>query len=643
MRRIASLAALLLASAAADAAPRLNQIFSDNAVLQRDRPIQVWGTADPGERVSVTLGSARGSAVAGRDGRWRVQLPALGAGGPHRLAAAGNGGAQASANDILIGDVWLCSGQSNMEWPVRRSLNGEAEAQSATDAQIRLLTIPQRTALSAEDALPADVSWQVTSPETIAEFSAACYFMARDLRASEKVPLGLIDSSWGGTRVRPWMDEAAARNAGEAADAEMLAAYRRDPAEGASRFGELWGRWWRERSGDAEGTEPWRRSSRLSWQPLKAISPWEQWGDPAMAEFNGYVWARKKVNLTAEEVARGGTLSFGVIDDFDQTWVNGVPVGSSFGWSLARDYKLAPGILRAGENEIIVNIGDSWGLGGFQGPADRLRLTLADGEVKPIGEGWEYSIVPRERGDPPRPPWDSHAGLSTIYNAMVAPLGPYGLKGVAWYQGESDVGVPGYARRLEGLMGSWRRQFDAPKLPFLIVSLANFGAPSAVPRESGWADLREQQRLAAARDSDAALAIAMDLGERGDIHPPNKQDVGRRLARAARALAYGKSEPASGPEIARATRSGDTIVLSFTGVTGALRTWSGSRAMAFELCGETQESCRWADAVAQGDRVLIRGDGQPVSRVRYAWGEGPVVNLYDEASLPAGPFEVPVG
>lgn len=640
--RFGLIIAALAASAPVHAAPVLDPLFTDHALLQRDRAIAVRGRADPGERITVTLGSASASATAGRDGRWRAELPAMAAGGPYSLVATGAAGSRAEAKDVLIGDVWLCSGQSNMEWPISQALNGAREVESAADPQVRILTVPQRTAASPEASLPGDVTWQKVTPETAADFSAACWFMLRELRGSEGVPMGAIDASWGGTRIRPWMDEASVRAGGAAEDVDLLALYRKDPAAAARRFGEQWGRWWRESSGDTKGAEPWQRSDALSWKPFPAIGFWEQWGDPAFENFNGNVWARRKVVLTPQQAKAGATLSLGIVDDLDQTFVNGVGVGSNFGWSYAREYRLAPGVLKAGENEVMVAIGDSWGFGGFQGPAERLKLTFPDGSEKALGEGWEYSVMPSKVGSPPRAPWDSHAGVSSIYNAMIAPLGDFGFKGAAWYQGESDVGVPGYEARLAAMMGGWRKQFQAPKLPFLIVSLANFGGPHLAPHASGWAELREHQRRAAAKDPNAAVVIAMDLGEPGDIHPPNKQEVGRRLARAARALAYGADLPASGPEIAQAARSGEDVVLSFTGVTGRLVTRSGARALAFELCGETQESCRWAEAVAEGATVRVKGDGRPATRVRYGWSEDPVVNLYDEAPLPAGPFEVAV-
>lgn len=630
--------AALASAALLEAAPALNPLFSDHAVLQRDRPIAVWGTAAPGERLTVALGESRRAVRAGADGTWSVDLPAMPAGGPHRLTVSGSGGAAVSADDLLIGDVWLCSGQSNMEFPVSRSLNGDAEVQGANDARVRILTVPQRTALTPQRTLEA--SWQPVSPETVRDFSAACWFMVRELRRRSDVPVGAIDASWGGTRIRPWMDERAARAGGGVEDADLLALYRRDEPAAARRFGEAWGRWWRSASGDAEGAEPWQDSARLRWRPFPSISMWEQWGDPAFADFNGYVWARRRFTLTAAEAARGGTLSLGVIDDLDMTFVNGVGVGSAFGWSNPREYRLAPGVLRAGENEVLVNIGDSWGGGGFQGPADRLRLTLAQGSVRLLGEGWEYSVVPAAYGNTPRAPWDSHAGLSTIYNAMIAPLGRYGLRGVAWYQGESDVGVPGYAQRLAGMMASWRGQFGDGRLPFLIVGLANFGSEATAPRASGWAELREEQRRAALDDPHAVLVVAMDLGERGDIHPPNKQEVGRRLARAARSLVFGEAIPATGPRPLRVRHGPGAYLVEFGDVTGRLRTWSGTRALAFELCAASQDSCRWADATLDGNRVRIADDGRSATRIRYAWSESPVTNLYDEAPLPVGPFEI---
>ncbi|HEX8572365.1 MAG TPA: sialate O-acetylesterase [Allosphingosinicella sp.] len=635
--RLGLVLAAALTGTGAHAAPALHPLFSDHAVLQRGRPIAIWGTAGAGERVKVSLGATSREATAGRDGRWRADLPAMEAGGPYRLEAAGQGGGLASADDIMIGDVWLCSGQSNMEFPLARALNGEAEAAAAADPQLRVLTVSRKTATAPAAGFGGPVAWAAASPQSVKDFSAACYFMARDLKSSQKVPVGAIAASWGGTAIRSWMDETTSRAVG-GEDSALLDLYRRDPAAANRRFGERWQAWWSARS----RLQPWRDPSGLAWRPMLRIGYWEGWGDPAFAAFNGMMWARKTFTLTREEATRPATLSLGVVDELDQTWVNGVPVGNTFGWDVGRDYRLPAGLLREGENVILVNMYDGYGAGGFQGPAEALRLGFAGGGSTPLGEGWQYALAPSGPGEPPRPPWDVAAGLSLIHNGMIAPLGPFRFKGVAWYQGETDGGMPaGYAEKLRAMMAGWRRQFGSPELPFLIVSLANFGSPALAPGASGWAEVREAQRRVTGADRNAALVVAMDLGDRLDIHPANKQEVGRRLARAARAVAYGAREPA-GPRAVRARRDGGGVVVEFAGVTGALRSWSGSALLGLELCGAAQQSCRYAPGTTNGSTVRITGDGKPATRVRYAWADSPVVNLYDDAPLPPGPFELPI-
>lgn len=619
-------------------AKTIDPVFADHAVVQRGQPLAIWGTAAAGEKVSVTFAGRTEVGAASRDGRWKVEFPPLPAGGPHRLQVRFASGGTAEASDLLVGDVWLCSGQSNMEWPVRRSLNGEDEAARSNDPQVRLLSIPQKTALSPRNAFEEVPAWQVLTPQSAAEFSAACLFMARDLRKHHPVPFGLIDASWGGTRIRPWMDVPAARASGNADDAELLALFERDSPAAARRFAESWGDWWRQRTDDAPGKEPWNASERLDWRPVPSIEVWDEWQGSGLASFDGHVWMRKRFTLSPAQASQRAILSLGVVDDLDQTWVNGVGIGSSFGWALERNYTVPSPLLRPGINEVIVNVGDSWGPGGFQGPAHLLRLTLSDGTVIPLGSDWEYNVVPKSVSGAPRAPWDSHSGLGTLYNAMIAPLGPIKLRGVAWYQGEADVGLPGYDRRLEGMMASWRRQFLNPGLPFLVIGLAGFGQPADRPVESGWAALQDEQRKAAARDPNAALVPALDIGERHDVHPPNKQEVGRRLALAARSVAYADPAGRTAPVPVSAKRSGEAIMVEFD---SPLRTLNSDRALAFEICGLSGDSCRYADARVSGKTVLVAGDGLPVSRVRYAWADFAVVNLY-AGDLPVPTFEIPL-
>ena len=622
----------LLASAAT-AAPTIDPQFGSHAVLQRGRPILLSGDAAPDERVSVRFAGETKSAIADSTGRWRANFAARASGGPYSIELNG----AAAASDVEIGDVWLCSGQSNMEYPLRRALNGDGEVQGAADPDLRLMKVPQQLSGDLQARFAKAPSWQQASPDSAKEFSAACYLMVRELRESEKVPIGAIDDTWGGTPIRAWMDEEAVRSSGGTDVARIVDQYRTDSASAVQQFGGEWGEWWRKQTGDKAGQEPWNASDRLTWKPVPSLTYWDSWG-PQWKTWIGSIWARDRVTLTAAEAAQAATLSLSAVDDLDQTFVNGVAVGGTNDPSNPRAYPIPPGVLKAGANQIMVFARNVWGQGGFTGPADQFALKFADGRSKPLTSGWEYSRIADAVGQPPVAPWMGSSGVSTVYDAMVAPLGPLQLKGIAWYQGEADVGQPGYDRRLAAWMRNWRTQFRDPQLPFLIVGLAGWGKPVSHPTESSWAALINEQRLAVERDRRAALASAIDLGEANDIHPANKQEVGRRLALAAHEIAY-RDGGTLGPLPISAKRQGNSIVTIFT---KPLQILSGANANAFELCGPSAGSCRYADARVNGSSVVIASDGRPVSRVRYAWADYPIVNLYDVDLLPAPVFELPV-
>jgi sialate O-acetylesterase len=402
---------------------------------------------------------------------------------------------------------------------------------------------------------------------------------------------------------------------------------------------------WRKNTGDARGAEPWRDRAAASpeWKAVPRLTNWESWGDPALAEFNGMLFYRTSITLTRAQAAQPATLDIGWADDLDQTWVNEVPVGNTYGPNSSRAYVLPPGTLREGENNIVVSVLDLWGQGGMAGPEDLRALRLADGSSVPLKGPWRYRVASREGSWPPRAPWESVAGLSTIYNGMVAPLGRYGLTGVAWYQGESDASTErGYAAKLGSMMADWRTQFGKPDLPFLVVQLAGFGPSPATPQDSGFATVRDEQRRAVAADRNAGLAVAIDLGDRRDIHPANKQDVGLRLARAARHVAYGEKITPSGPEVATARVAGGEVVVDFRNIDGALVTYNSDRAIGFELCAKAPGSCRFVTGNVAGNSVRLGPAAGNASRVRFCWGDSPVCNLYDRSGLPAGPFEIEI-
>ncbi len=638
-----TLGALPLAGAtAATAAPRLDGVVTDHAVIQRGQPVTLSGQAASGESVMITLAGRSVTARAGRDGRFEATLPDLPAGGPYDLTIAAPSGA-AVVRDILVGDVFLCSGQSNMELQVQQAQDLIPDAHPATDDKLRLLTIAKVSAAAPVARFAEQPRWAAAGPETVPGFSAACFYMVQALRRTAGVPIGAIHSSWGGSRISAWMSDTALRQAGMSDPADLLALYARDPAAANRQASTMWEGWWRAGSGDAAGREPWQPGAALDWRPVPAMTNFETWGVPELATYNGMLWYQREVEVTAEQARGPATLVLGTIDDADRTWVNGIGVGGSSLASQSRVYALPAGTLKAGRNVVTVNDDDVYAYGGMTGPAETMRLSFADGTSVPIGTGWRYAVAKRLPGAAPRVPWDDINGAGTLYNAMIAPLGKTRLAGIAWYQGESDTGIPGYDKRMTALIADWRQRFGTPTTGFGIVQLANYGAPPIAPSESGWGDVRDAQRRVAAADAHAGIAVALDIGDALDIHPGEKHAVGERLARVMRAAVYGETIAPSGPAIADARRSADGgVTLRFDGVTGALHARGSNQAIGFELCGAGVGTCRYAAGQVAGAEVTLPGDGKPVTRVRYAWADAPATNLADEAPLPVSTFEIPV-
>jgi sialate O-acetylesterase len=644
--RLAWVLGVAIVSGAAHAeAPLLEAIFTDHAVLQRDRPIEIRGHANAGEEVTVTLSGSTGQARADGAGRWALALSPLAAGGPHTLTARTASREQKVA-DVLVGDVYLCSGQSNMEIPVRASLNSRAEIAASANARIRQVTIAKTSSTMPRDSFEKPLEWKLATPETTGDFSATCYYFARELQKTVDAPMGLVVSAWGGSKIEPWMSESAiATVKGYETAVSVLGVYRDNPLTAAQMWGSHWGALWRDQPGVTPGLKPWSsaRTSAGEWQRAPVdLTPWENWGVPELAKFDGMVWYRARVKLTAAQAKQAATLSLGQIDEVDLTFVNEGAVGSS-PCCGERNYALPAKHLKAGENLIVVNVLDTYASGGMYGPAEKRVLTLADGTKIPL-TGWEYQIAPANISMP-RAPWEPTAGIGMLYNAMIAPLGKYGARGVVWYQGESNTSVPEgktYESLLRALMADWRHQFDAP-LPFLVVQLANYGPMAKTPVESGWALTRDAQRRAVAADGNAGLAVTIDIGNRDDVHPTNKQELGRRLARAARHVVYGEKISASGAQPLTAKRIDSRVVVEFAGIEGALVVYNSKDPSAFELCGAAEGSCRFVSAQLSGDKVSLSADevADP-KRVRFCWADSPLCNLYDGAGLPVGPFEIGV-
>jgi sialate O-acetylesterase len=622
--------------------PLMDALFVDHAVLQRDRPIDVYGHAAAGEEVTVALGEARARARADAQGRWNARLPAVAAGGPLALTAS-TGSRSQTANDVLVGDVWLCSGQSNMEFAVRSTHDAYNEAALSANARIRSLTVPRASSARPLEHFDTPLEWKVAAPGNTEHFSAVCYYFVRELQKTVDVPQGIIHSSWGGSRIEPWMSEEALRQQpGYGPALDLLGEYRTDPPLAFRHWGDIWQKWWASQ-GATGGKQPWVAGDTGAWKTAPAaLDYWETWGVPELSRWDGMVWFRAHVKLTAAQAKQAAKLSMGSIDDVDVTWVNGRAIGNTFGLE-PRLYALPAKLLKAGDNLVTVNVHDFWGNGGLYGPAADRALVLADGTRVSI-EGWEYQVAPPNLW-PPHAPWETLNGVDVLYNAMIAPLGRYGLRGVAWYQGEANAGLDDakkYEPLLRALMNDWRQRFGAP-LPWLVVQLANWNPLAKSPVDSGWARLRDAQRRAVAADGNAGLAVTIDLGDRIDIHPMNKQDVGKRLARAARHVVYGEKISPSGAQPQSASRVAEGVLVKLGDYDGDLQVIGARDPSGFELCGATQESCRFVRADLRKEGVLLTdAAAASATRVRFCWADSPLCNLFDTTGLPVGPFELDV-
>jgi sialate O-acetylesterase len=629
------LAASLIAAPVA-AAPMLHPIFNDHAVLQRDTPIPVYGQAAPGAKVTVHLGQASASALAGRDGVWRVSLPAMKAGGGYTLTASDGHDSQ-MISDVLVGDVFLCTGQSNMQVTVRRAGNAEAEIAAATDGDVRQLTVGLTASAEKLASFATPVAWHVESPQTAADFSASCFFFARSLRkAHPDVPVGLLTVAWGGTRERGWIATPTLRSFDYYKnDLDMLALYRRDPAAAAKAWDMAWENAWHAHA----PTSPWKEDTS-SWIPAPAaMGPWGEWPGLSLPDgsaepgvgYVGQIWLAAHVRLTAAQAAQPATLDLGKVNEEEKSWVNGTGTGGSSQEPDAR-HPLPAGLLRSGDNLVTLNIFCSWKNCGLNGPDVTRAIRFADGSSAAL-DAWRYRTA--DDWIAPQLPWGPMHGIGLQYNGMIAPIGPYGVKAAIWYQGESNLYfAQHYQAGLTALMADWRAQFGA-QLPFVIVQIPQYGLAPTAPAESLWSDVREAQRRTAAADAHAALTVNLDIGDAKNLHPANKQEVGRRIALAIRGVTYG--EPvATGPRAVAARRSGNQTIVDFAGTSGKLLAYNG-QPNAFELCDGA--SCRWASAHIQGDHVALDGTA---AKVRYCWGDAPVCTLTDASALPAGPFELPV-
>jgi sialate O-acetylesterase len=619
--------------------------FADHMVLQRDKPLPIRGTAPAGAVVTVAFAGARVDARAGSDGRWGAVLPPQ-RGGAQGALVVSTAQTRRVFEDVVAGDVWLCSGQSNMDLPVRSAANPERTASEAAGAPIRILKIARAAASRVQEPLPVEIPWSLAGPETLPAFSAACWHMGLKLAAANVgAPIGLIHAAWGGSTLEDWMPAGALRSAGGANEAlDLLERHARDP-EGANKELTAATDAWAARS-DPGSSQPWSAPELddRGWATMALPAYWERAGIPALASYDGVMWFRREVRLTPQQARAGGALLLGRIDERDRVWVNGQSVGATLVADQVRRYPVAAARLRPGRNVIAIRVIDQQGAGGVRASAGEFALQIEGGAPISLQGPWRYRTGSERRAwaaPAPFVPWSMPRGVTMAWNAMIAPMAGYPLRGVAWYQGESNVSDPERYRALLPLWREhWRRAFNDPALPVVTVQLPGYGPRTAQPGDSAWAELREVQRQFATSDAKIGMAVTIDLGVPQDIHPAHKDVVGERMGMEALRVAYGRSEPRA-PAPAAVRRRGGEVVVAFDHAPAGVVVYGSSSPTAFELCNR-QRQCRFAAATVQGGSVVLPDPERSAVEVRYAWQGSPPINLYGASGLPATPFRMAV-
>lgn len=609
----------------------LPKIFADNMVLQRNANIPVWGWADAGEKIEIAFNQQVKKIKADKLGKWMVRLEPEAAGGPFVLTIKGKNTIQ--VRNVLVGEVWICSGQSNMEWNVARSMNAPKEIAAADYPFIRHIKI-SRTISSLPEKDFAAGSWQICNPSTVGEFTAVGYFFAKRLYDSLKVPVGLINSSWGGTNIETWIS----REGFEGSDEfkEMIAGM---PKINLDSLGLLQVKSTELRIETLQGVKLKDQAPEMFKQPFFDDSKWpvliqpRLWEQQSIGELDGVVWLRKTIELTAADINKEAVLELSKIDDDDITYINGVWVGNTSQYDALRKYVIPAGILKEGKNVIAVRVVDNGGGGGIYGETSNLKLTIG-GNVIALSGNWKFQVESIKKTT------NENSLPSLCYNAMINPLIPFAFQGVLWYQGESNAGRSyQYRKAFPLLINDWRQKWQQGNFPFYFVQLATFNTTGNSNEGSGWAELREAQAMTL-KLPNTGMCVTTDIGNPSDIHPTNKQGVGYRLSALAFNNLYKREMVCSGPSFNSMKVNGNQLVLSFNDVgTGLYTPDKYGYIKGFEIAGE-DKVFYYAQAFLKGNTVVVSCDkvSNPVA-VHFGWiGDASDCNLFNKEGFPAVPF-----
>ncbi len=615
---------------------RLPGIFESNMVLQRDIPLHFWGWASPNEVVTVLLNGRKVDVKTGKDGRWSCTLPAMQAGGPFDVTVRARN--EIVLKNVLIGDLWICGGQSNMQWRLDQTGYVEKDSAFIKDAQIRLVTINIEMDYKPKDDVKS-TGWKTLTTQNINEFSAVAYHFGKSIYTDQKIPVGLISDNLGATAIETWMSNDALMKFPQFSEVmEPITRLNKSFSELNAAFEKTKSKWYNNYYYKGKGIdEQWFKpaTNTSDWKPIKASgNTWE--GETDLKDFDGEVWFRTTFDLPENYAEENFYIALSQIDDYDIAWVNGTKIGESFGKHNHRGYNAPRNILKAKGNVLVVRVFDVGGIGGF--------TTSPFWGGKILSGDWLYkkgtAINAAKFPKPEVPSATPFSSPGVLFNGIIAPLTALPIKGAIWYQGESNVErAYEYRELFPAMINDWRKKWNQKDLPFVFVQLANHLEESAMPGESIWAELREAQTMTLALHN-TAMAAAIDIGEANDIHPKNKQEVGRRLAIAALKVAYGKNLVASGPAFKTMTVKENHAIIDFNFAGNGLVTKDKyGYVRGYQIAGEDRKFY-WAKAKIEGSTVVVGSDQvmKPVA-VRYAWDNNPgPLDLYNHEGLPALPF-----
>lgn len=612
------------------------RIFSSNMVLQQGQENPIWGWAEKGEKITISFAGKTISVKASKVGKWSAKLPSLDYGGPFDMTIKGKNSIH--FDNILIGEVWICSGQSNMSFGVKSANDAQKEIANANFPAIRLFTVATKVSQTPVEDLD-NGEWQVCTPANIPGFSAVGYFFGRHLNQELKVPVGLIHTSWGGTIAETWSSSQTIENdpdfkdkLKELAGIDMNQYEEKKMAAIKAVLKELP----TKDAGLVNGVAVYADQA-LNDADWAEINPTKRWEDSGYQYVDGIAWYRTSVVLTDEQAKAANEIHLGLIYDKEISWINGVKIGESNATSENRMYAIPVNTLKAGRNVIAIRVDDTGGNGGLYGKASDRYLQVGEQQIS-LDRPWKFKVSEPKIGSLAMGPNDYP---TLLFNAMLNPLIPYGIKGAIWYQGEANASrAKQYQRVFPEMINDWRTHWKQNELSFYFVSLANYMAPTDQPSESSWAELREAQTKTLALPK-TGMALAIDLGVADDIHPKNKQDVGKRLALSALKTTYGKNLVYSGPMYQSVKFEGNKAIVNFTETgSGLVAKDKYGYVNCFSIAGADHKFF-WAKAAITGDHTVVVYSDEvknPVA-VRFGWAINPDdLNLYNKEGLPANPF-----